>query len=195
MTILPMGNNMATAYKLFRVSRKTPGNIYPLFVDAATPVPIGEWIDANEGPTDDNGKVKSRLGPLCFRPGWHLSDIPLALHIGEKGDDGNISFMSHNHVWCECEYSDEISYQEEADKNGTNGSRFNQNKAYIKHIPINGFYRYKTNPNMLGNWIIAGSIKVTRVLGDEEAAEIVKNNGYEPLPRKNGPINLSDFGL
>ena len=174
---------------------RSPGNIYPLFVDATTPVIIGAWSDAKEGPTDEDGKVKSRLGPLCFRPGWHLSDIPLAVHIGEKDDEGNIAYMAHNHVWCECEYSDEVSYQEEANENGMKNGKLILKNAYIKHIPVNGFYRYKTNPNMLGNWIIAGSINVLRVLSDEEASEIVRKNGYEPLPRKNGPLNLSDYGL
>lgn len=186
---------MATAYKLFRVNKKSPGNIYPLFVDAAEPVVIGEWVNAKDGPIGNNGKVKSRIGPLCFRPGWHLSDIPLAIHIGERDDEGNITYMAHNHVWCECEYSDEVSYQEEANGNGMKNGKLIPKNAYIKHIPANGFYRYKTNPNMLGNWIIAGSIKVTRVLSDEEAFEIVRKMGYEPLPRKNGPINLSDYGL
>ena len=34
-------------------------------------------------------KVKSRLGLLAFRPSYHLSDIPLAVHIGVKGESGN----------------------------------------------------------------------------------------------------------
>ena len=35
------------AYKLFRVSEDQPGKIFPLFVDANTPVEVGLWIDAD----------------------------------------------------------------------------------------------------------------------------------------------------
>ena len=50
-------------------------------------------------------------------------------------------------------------------------------------IPVRGYYRFKTSPQMLGKWIIAGSMKINRILSDEEAAKIVRSAGYEPLPR------------
>jgi predicted PurR-regulated permease PerM len=31
--------------------------------------------------------VKSKLGPLAYRPGWHAGDVPIATHIGEFTDE------------------------------------------------------------------------------------------------------------
>ena len=70
---------MAIAYKLLR---KKGDKLFPLYVLSNEEVPVGVWLDAKEGEKLQNGKVKSKLGPLQFRPGWHLSDIPLAVHIG-----------------------------------------------------------------------------------------------------------------
>lgn len=63
------------AYKLFRVKKTESGKIFPLFVDADNETPMNIWVNAK------CGKVKSRLGELAFRPGWHLSDIPYVTHI------------------------------------------------------------------------------------------------------------------
>ena len=134
------------------------------------------WIDAEEGERLPDGKVKSRIGPLKFRPGWHLSEIPLAVHIGIR-EGGVIRYMHDDEIWCECAYSDAIDYQPVVEKNGT-GYR-----AMMPWIPVNGYYRFRTSPQMLGEWIIAGSMKILRVLSDEEAAAIVRSAGHEPLPR------------
>lgn len=160
----------------YKLLREKCGKLYPLYVDTKTEIPIGRWIDAWEGERLPNGKVKSRIGPLQFRPGWHLSEIPLATHIGIK-EDGVIRYMHDDEVWCECEFSDEINYQSEVEKNGKGY------KAMMPRIPVNGYYRFKTSPQMLGKWIIAGRMKIKRILTDEEAAAIVRKHGYEPLPR------------
>lgn len=165
---------MAKAYKLLRMDR---GKLYPLYVLSDKEVPVGVWLDAKEGDRLTNGKVKSKLGPLQFRPGWHLSDIPLAVHIGIK-EDGMIKYMHDDEVWCECEYSDEIDYQSEVDKNGKG------KKAMMDTIPVNGFYRYKTSPMMLGTWIIAGRMKVIRVLSDAEVGRICIENHQKPMSRR-----------
>lgn len=174
---------MPIAYKLFRIKKNKPDVIYPLYVLADKPTPFGEWLEAEEGERLPNGKVRSKLGPLAFRPGWHLSDIPLAIHIGLK-ENGVIKYMHPNHVWCECEYCDDISYQEEADHNGRASGAFKHWDACLKHIPSRGFYRYKTNPNMLGEWIISGRMKVNRILSDQEVKNICEAHGYQALPRK-----------
>lgn len=171
------------AYKLFKVKKKYPGQLFPLYVMANEPVPIGVWLPAKEGPRNKDGKVASKLGPLAFRPGWHLSDIPLAIHIGQK-ENGKIKYMHDDEVWCECECSDAIDYQPEADAAGMRNGKFIPVKAMLTHIPEDGFYRYKTSPMMLGKWIIAGSMKVNRILHDEEVAQICEAAGYEALPRK-----------
>ena len=43
----PAPKEAIKAYKLFRVSKNAPGKIFPLFVDANTPVELGSWIDAD----------------------------------------------------------------------------------------------------------------------------------------------------
>lgn len=52
----------AIGYKLFRVSKKYPGKLFPLYVNANTNIPIGEWISAEPGERLENGKVKANLG-------------------------------------------------------------------------------------------------------------------------------------
>lgn len=180
-------------YKLFRVKRSAPGQLFPLYVLSDQPVPLGVWLPAQEGPRKENGKVRSRIGDLAFRPGWHLSDIPLAIHIGIK-EDGVIRYMHDDEVWCECEYSDAVDYQPVADQQGMRDGVFHPRDAMLTEIPVDGFYRYKTSPQMLGKWIIAGSMKVLRVLPDEEAEAICRASGYDPLPRKH-PFIPAVFGL
>ena len=65
----------------------------------------------------------------------------------------------------------------------------------MKEIPVNGYYRYKTNPNMYGDWIITGAIKLIRILSDDEVADILINNGIEPMPRYGGEMNLEKYNL
>lgn len=186
---------MKTAYKLFRVNKRNKGKLYPLFVNSSINTPLGVWLEATTGELLNNGKVKSKLGPLCFRPGWHLSEIPLAIHIGIKNEKGEIAYMNPQYVWCECEYNDKINYQEEANKNGFLNGKLNPKLAYLKHIPKKGFYKYKTSPNMLGEWIIAGEIKINKVLSDEEVSKILTLKNYPIIPRKGGEINLTEYGF
>lgn len=170
-----------TAYKLLR---KRGDTLYPLYVLSTEETPIGIWIPAREGEMASDGKsVKSRIGNLCFRPGWHLSDIPLATHIGIKDESGKIVRMHPDAVWCLCEYHADVDYQEEADQNGWKNGKFNERNAMIRRVPVNGFYRYRTSPLMYGKWIIAGEMKLIRMLSDEEVADICHENGVEPLQR------------
>lgn len=177
-------------YKLFRVNKKYPGQLFPLYVNADEPVPMNVWVEAKSGEKIGE-KVKSRLGPLAYRPGWHSSDYPLATHIGVKDENGVIKYMHKDEVWCACEYSDNIDYQEQANENG-HGSK---KKSYLKDIPENGFYRYKTNPNQFGDWIISGKIKINRVLSDEEVASILEEHSLPVMPREGGNISLKDYGF
>jgi ADP-Ribosyltransferase in polyvalent proteins len=177
------------AYKLFRTSPKSPGQLFPLFVDANTPVPIGKWVAAKAGdPGKDPKKVKSKLGDLAYRPGWHAGDLPVATHIGGKSspDLKAPDYRPNNHVWAEVEMPDDVDWQSVAN------SRMEYTKAGVPkpvtahitdQVPFGGHYRYKTNPNMTGNWMIGGSMKVNRVLGDDEVKAINDANGAADLPR------------
>ena len=99
-------------------------------------------------------------------------------------------------VWCECEYKGQKSYQEEADLQGTNAAGvLVPRNAYLTHVPTDGFYRYKTSPQMQGDWVIAGSIRVLRVLSDAEVDAMLISHGLSPMPRYGGPMDLSSYGF
>lgn len=162
------------AYKLFRYKK---GMLYPLYVNADEPVQMQQVIPASLGTQLANGKVKARkLGALAFRPGWHLTEIPLADHIGIRQSDGRL-FQAPDTVWCEVEYSDQIDYTKVAAVKG-----HHPRDQYLKTIPENGFYWYKTNSNASVNWLIAGSIKVLRILDQEEVEALCYKAGVTPQP-------------
>lgn len=185
---------MPKAYKMFRVKKSEKGKLFPLFVLSNAETKMNAWLPAECGEKVGE-KVKSKLGPLAFRPAWHLSDIPLAVHIGVKGESGKIEYMNPEYVWCEVSYKDDIDYQEEANKKGTINGKIVPKKAYLDYVPTNGFYRYKTNPNQLGEWILSGEIYIHRVLSDEEVRNILIKEGYEPMQRFGGDINLTEYGF
>lgn len=180
-------------YKLFRVKKSAPGQLFPLYVLADQPVPMQVWLPAQEGPRGKNGKVRSKIGDLAFRPGWHLSEFPLVIHIGIK-EDGRIKYMHEDELWCECEYSDAIDYQSVANERGTRDGVLHPREAILTEIPVDGFYRYKTSPQMLGKWIIAGNLKVRRILSDTEVGVLCRKHGYEPLLRKK-PFDAAKYGF
>ncbi len=91
---------------------------------------------------------------------------------------------------------DDVDWQAEANKRGINKKgAFIAREAHITdQIPKGGHYRYKTNPNMTGNWLIGGSMKVKRVLTDKEVERINKAAGVADLPRAE-PFNKKKFGF
>jgi hypothetical protein len=198
------------AYKLFRVNPKKPGELFPLFVNADKPVKIGVWYEAEEGPAMADPKtgkagVKSKLGRLAYRPGWHAGDYPIATHIGGEPTKDPVtgksapSIRPENQVWAEVEMPADVDWQSEANKRGVNPKgKFVAGKAEIAdQIPKGGHYRYKTNPNMTGNWIIGGAMKVTRILSDEEVERINLSAGDQnirDLPRKT-PFDMKKYGF
>lgn len=185
---------MPKAYKMFRLKKSEKGKLFPLFVLSDKETEMQKWLPAECG-IKVGEKVKSRLGPLAFRPAWHLSDIPLAVHIGMKGESGKIEYMNPEHVWCEVSYKDDVDYQPLANEQGMIDGKLVHKKAYLDYVPVNGCYKYKTNPQQLGEWILSGEIFIHRVLSDEEVRQILISEGYEPMPRKGGDIDLSEYGF
>lgn len=166
-------------YKLFR---KKDGKLYPLYVLTNQETPIGVWLEAEAGPMTDKGKVKSRLGELAYRPGWHINDgLPYVNHIYSIHDGKR--YLKDGCVWCEVEYKTDYCYEEEAKAAGWKNGKWSAVRAQLNYIPVGGYYKYKTNPNMDGAWVIAGEMKVIREIPDEEVVAICKANGYEPLVR------------
>ena len=186
------------AYKLFRADEKQPGKLFPLFVNANKPVEINKWVKAEVGEQNEKGKVKSKIGPLAYRPGWHAGDLPIATHIGSKSKKGlkKPDTRPRNHVWAEVEMPDDVDWQTKANERGINkkGKLIPKHAHITDQVPEGGHYRYKTNPNMTGNWLIGGAMKVNRVLSHNEVERINKKAGVSDLPRIE-PFNKKDFGL
>jgi hypothetical protein len=188
----------AIGYKLFKVKKSHPGELFPLYVNADAPIPMNRWIEAECGEILPNGKVKAKLGNgLAVRPGFHINDgVPYVSHIGKKDENGNIAYLPDDLVWCEVEYPTYVDYQPKANFNGTNkNGKIVPVKACLKEIPVNGFYRFKTCAAMTGQWIIAGAIKINRILSDTEVSDLCATQGYTALPRYSGQFDATKYGF
>jgi hypothetical protein len=185
-------------YKLFRV---VDGKLYPLFVDSKKEIPMGEWQKAEDtqaykNPETGRMQVKSKLGDLAYRPGWHAGDLPYASHIGVKDASGKVAARRANEVWAEVELGANKDYQPEATQNGTRpNGKFVAGDADLDHMPEDGYYRYKTNSNMTGDWMIGGNMKVNRVLKESEVNRILRQNGVKPMPWEGGKLDLKKLGV
>lgn len=170
---------MAIGYKLFRIK---DGKLYPLYVLANKETPMGVWLPAECGSLTTHGKVKSRLGQLAYRPGWHINDgLPYVKHIYSLHNGKK--YLKDDCVWCKVEYKTEKCYTLEAREQGWKAGKWSASRAYLRKIPVGGYYKYRTNPNMEGAWIIAGEMRVLEILDDAEVEKLCRNNGYEPLLR------------
>ena len=180
------------AYKLFRIEDNDKSNLFPLFVDADTPVETDVWVEAKAGEINKRtGKVKSKLGDLAYRPGWHSGDTPSAKHIGGISDNRyqgkKPDYRKASQVWAEVEVPADVDWQSEANsrastvRSGPRKGLLNVKEAHITdQIPDGGHYRYKTNPNMEGNWIISGSMKVNKLLTPSQKKKALQKSGIEP---------------
>jgi hypothetical protein len=65
----------------------------------------------------------------------------------------------------------------------------------MREVPVDGFYRYRTNSQQKEPWIIAGAIKIIRVLSDAEVYDICNAKGYDALPRYGGEFNAAKYGF
>ena len=193
------------AYKLFKVKKDRPGQVFPLFVNANEAVPTDVWMKAVAGPTTvENGKVKvkSKLGGLAYRPGWHSGNLPLSTHIGERSNpvDKKMApdIRPSDQVWAEIEVSNDVDWQTEATKRAktTKKGTIDLKTAHITdQLPVGGHYKYKTNSNMTGEWLISGEIKLTgKILTDEEVAEINSKSNTSDLKRLK-PFDYEAYGF
>ena len=176
------------AYKLFKADKK--GNLYPLFVkmQGNKPLELNKWTKAEAGEINPKtGKVKSSLGDLAYRPGFHGGDLPIATHIGgKKGKVTKPNYRKDNQVWAEVEFGDDVDWQSVANSRALknkDGSISVKTAHITDQVPEGGVYRYKTNPNMTGNWLIGGELKINRILPDKEVKSINDRAGVADLPR------------
>lgn len=219
----PAPKNTGIGYKVFY--RGKDGKLYPPMV--ANPngadTPIGVWLNADAAPISGESKTgrpqvkaggkgtQGGSGQLAYRPGWHLGEIPYALQFNRKDENGDRTLFPKDFVWAEVEYAADVNYQQEAEKEGvTENGKYRHSYAGLKHLPTDGYYRYRTNPNPETDpWIITGAMKVNRVLTNEEVDALVLQAGREPQQReflrtsngtiygyaKDGKIYLTDRGL
>lgn len=166
-------NGKIVCYKLFR--KDANGNLHPLYIGAKDIVPIGRALTAAVGPIAADGKhVRSKLGNLALRPGWHCCEVPYAGHIGKRQPSGEL-YQAKNTVWCEVEASGPDVTAEVW--------KTNPKSKCLKTLP-NGFYWFQTNPNAKIRWLIAGEIKIIRELSDDEVSALCHRHGIEPQPRE-----------
>ena len=201
----PEPKKKGVGYKVFVLK---DGKLYPPMVanpdGAATPV--GVWLDADAAPIAGESKTgrpqvkqggkgtQGGSGKLAYRPGWHLGVVPYAIQFNRKDAEGNKTLFPKNFVFAEVEYAADVDYQEEARQEGINPSgKYQHSLAGLKHLPTDGYYMYRTNPNPETDpWVITGAMKVNRILTRAEQAELVKNAGREPQKIQEGDIVTDD---
>ena len=201
----PEPKKKGIGYKVFVLK---DGKLYPPMVanpdGAATPV--GVWLDADAAPIAGESKTgrpqvkqggkgtQGGSGKLAYRPGWHLGVVPYAIQFNRKDADGNKTLFPKNFVFAEVEYAADVDYQEEARKEGINPSgKYQHSLAGLKHLPTDGYYMYRTNPNPETDpWVITGAMKVNRILTRAEQADLVSKAGREPQQIQEGDIVTDD---
>lgn len=201
----PEPKKKGIGYKVFVLK---DGKLYPPMVanpDGAE-TPVGVWLDADAAPIAGESKTgrpqvkqggkgtQGGSGKLAYRPGWHLGVVPYAIQFNRKDADGNKTLFPKNFVFAEVEYAADVDYQEEARQEGINPSgKYQHSLAGLKHLPTDGYYMYRTNPNPETDpWVITGAMKVNRILTRAEQAELVKNAGREPQRIQEGDIVTDD---
>jgi site-specific DNA-cytosine methylase len=201
----PEPKKKGIGYKVFVLK---DGKLYPPMVanpdGAATPV--GVWLDADAAPIAGESKTgrpqvkqggkgtQGGSGKLAYRPGWHLGVVPYAIQFNRKDADGNKTLFPKNFVFAEVEYAADVDYQEEARQEGINSSgKYQHSLAGLKHLPTDGYYMYRTNPNPETDlWVITGAMKVNRILTRAEQADLVSKAGREPQQIQEGDIVTDD---
>ena len=64
----------------------------------------------------------------------------------------------------------------------------------IKHLPTDGYYRYRTNPDPdTVPWVITGSMRVEKLLGDAETKAILQSYGVKPMERQGGDMTVEEI--
>ena len=162
------------AYKLCNIKG---GKLYPLYVNSSKEFPLNVWIEAECGEKLENGKVKSKIGSLAFRPGFHASEYPIALHIGGKypTNSKEPTYRKDDQVWVEIEFDTSIDYMMEMSECGQ--------KEIKDRVPVNGVYWFKTNSKAICRWLIGGTMRIIKILSDDEVKTINDKVGLKDLPR------------
>ena len=175
----------------YRTINERTGKMETRKTGASIPIPDdatrAELIKRGFLPEGSNAK---NITGLALRAGWHAGDSPTSKHLGSIVNPANKApdTRTSNQVWAEVEMPADKDWQAEVLKNAprTKQGKVKLGEADMGGIPTGGHYRYKTNPNMEGEWVIGGALKVTRVLNDSEVQAMNAEMGREDLPRPEG---------
>ena len=142
------------------------GNLYALFIDKNTKMPVGEWLQAEIVPTRG----------FSVRPGFHVGQIADCPWIkGYNGSDVGCykgRRKGWKRVFAEVEYIADNDYSEVVQRL--------PGKCLKNELPSNGYYFFKeTGCDRI--WIICDKIRIVRVLSEEERQDILKNDGYDEV--------------
>ena len=149
-----------TGYKLFDMEIST-GKLYPLFIGSKKETPVGKWLIAENIPTKG----------FARRPGWHIgSTTPDAPWLkNASGEYSSSRGKKFTRVYAEVEFPAEVDYQPLADASPT--------KDLPNTIPLDGYYMFDERKR--GTWVIAGALRVNRVLDWDEVDAILKAQNYD----------------
>ena len=194
-TEVPVGSYMKAVFPEYRFKAEN-GNYYVPSRGTKGKKGTGDSIKIPDQETRDmlikagflaKGSKAKTIKAVAARPGWHAGDNPTATHIGPevKIDGKSYKIRGGDQVWAEVEMPADVDWQGIANsrallkKDGTP----NVKTAHITdELPFGGYYRYKTNPNMQGNWLISGEMKVNRILDRDEVKKLNAEAGVEDLP-------------
>lgn len=123
---------------------------------------MGVWLDAGIGELADETHVRSRLGPLALRPGFHSTEVPFTDWIGKR-QSGRL-VQRKGTVWCECEVE---------------GKPEDVPDRYGKRTLPSDWYYFRTKPDQPFPWIISNHIKINRILSHAEVEEICRAHGVK----------------
>ena len=133
-------------------------------MDTKQEMPLGEWLEAKVGELADAGHVKSRLGPLSLRPGFHSTEVPFTDWIGKRQGDRLV--QRPDTVWCECEVTGK---EEQVSKGGK------------RTLPADWYY-FRTKARQPFPWVISNRILIRRILSHAEVSAICRDHGVEAQP-------------
>ena len=133
------------------------------------------------------GSKAKAVKAVAARPGWHAGDVPIATHIGPETNikGKQVKYRGDDQVWAEIEMPADVDWQQIANSKARikkDGNIDVRTADINDEMPKAGHYRYKTNPNMTGEWLISGDMKVNRVLDRSEVNAINEAAGVKDLP-------------
>ena len=165
------------AYKL--MEQWPDGSLHALFAGTETPYPMQEWDWAKGFSQDEIKGMK-----LAPRYGWHMgTGVPSAPHLmgigeAENPEIGYYSKESSGHpkgskrVWVEVSFDASTDYTDVANRNPDK-----KEKDIRGLVPFGGYYMFQESN--LSNWVVASSIRLDRIIPEEERQHIMAEAGYD----------------